>query len=189
MVCACLCTIIFTVSQFHTDVYFSPSCLPLELLMFLHPSIVHVFRCSHQTQHLRFETSFRPEDHTDWEMVPPSYDLQSPGNIDLNEHLRIFYPHDCTIKIIERNLSYHRLCSVSLNRAIGVAWRYPCLLISPHPKPQSYYQPPPPKAFGRKTKGIHLTRTLSAVWRQVALETKRKVGRGDGTLRLDTLKL
>ena len=57
------------------------------------------------------------------------------------------------------------------------------------PKATELLSSPPPKAFGRKTKGIHLTRTLSAVWRQVALETKRKVGRGDGTLRLDTLKL
>ena len=27
--------------------------------------------------------------HTDWEMAPPSYDLQSSGILDLNEHLRI----------------------------------------------------------------------------------------------------
>ena len=30
-----------------------------------HTSIVHDFWCPRQTQHLRFETSFRPEDHTD----------------------------------------------------------------------------------------------------------------------------
>ena len=35
-------------------------------------------------------TSFRPEDHTDWEIAPPSYDPQSSGSLDLNEHLRIF---------------------------------------------------------------------------------------------------
>ena len=29
------------------------------------------------TQNLQFETSFRPEDHTDWEIAPPSYDLKS----------------------------------------------------------------------------------------------------------------
>ena len=37
------------------------------------------------------ETSFRPEDHADWEMAPPSYDLQSWGSLGLNEHLRILY--------------------------------------------------------------------------------------------------
>ena len=42
-----------------------------------HTSIVHVFWCPRQTQHLRPETSFRPEDHTDWEIAPPSYNLQS----------------------------------------------------------------------------------------------------------------
>ena len=36
--------------------------------------------------------SFRPEGHTDWEMAPPSYDLQSWGSLGLNEHLRILYP-------------------------------------------------------------------------------------------------
>ena len=43
------------------------------------------------------------------------------------------------------------------------------------PKPQSYSQPPLLEAIGRKMKGIHLTRMLSAVWRQAALETKWKV--------------
>ena len=42
-----------------------------------HTSIVHVLRCPRQIQHLQFETSFRPEDHTDWEIAPPSYDLKS----------------------------------------------------------------------------------------------------------------
>ena len=36
--------------------------------------IFHVFRCPRQTQHLRFETFFRLEDHTDWERAPASYD-------------------------------------------------------------------------------------------------------------------
>ena len=61
-------------------------------LLLLHTSIVHVFWCPGQTQHIRFQTSFRPEDHTDWERVPPSYNLQSSASLDLNEHLRIFLP-------------------------------------------------------------------------------------------------
>ena len=44
-------------------------------LLLLHTGIVHVFWCPHQTQHLRFQTSFRPEDLTDWVSVQPSYDL------------------------------------------------------------------------------------------------------------------
>ena len=63
-------------------------------LLLLHTNIVHVFWCPRQTQHLRFQTSFIPEGHTDWEMAIPSYDLQSSGNPDLNEHLRIFYPYE-----------------------------------------------------------------------------------------------
>ena len=63
-------------------------------LLLLHTIIVHVFWCPRQTQHLRFQTSFRPEDHIDWEMAPHSYDLQSSGILDLNEHLRIFYSHE-----------------------------------------------------------------------------------------------
>ena len=55
---------------------FSPSC-PLSCRCFYYTSIVHVFCCPRQTQYLRFETSFRPEDHTDWEKAPPSCDLQS----------------------------------------------------------------------------------------------------------------
>ena len=112
-VCACICTIVFTVSQFHADVYlvylFSlPNCmnvfvwhnssirkhdyetittitiqfgeslqskLSFSELLLLHTSIVHVFWCQRQIQHLRFQTSFRPEDHTDSERVPPSYNL------------------------------------------------------------------------------------------------------------------
>ena len=31
---------------------------------------------------------FQTEDHTDWEVVPPSYDLQSWGSFDFNEYLR-----------------------------------------------------------------------------------------------------
>ena len=46
---------------------FSLSCPPAQ-----HTSIVHVLRCPRQTQ-----TSFRPEDHTDGERAPPSYDLNS----------------------------------------------------------------------------------------------------------------
>ena len=42
-----------------------------------HTSIAHVLRCPRQTQHLQFETSFRAEDHIDWEIAPPSYDLNS----------------------------------------------------------------------------------------------------------------
>ena len=30
------------------------------------------------------EISFWPEDHTDWEMAPPSYDLQSWESLGLN---------------------------------------------------------------------------------------------------------
>ena len=53
----------------------------LWLFDVLHTSIVHDFWCPRQTQHLRFETSFRMEDHTDWERAPPSYDLQSWGSL------------------------------------------------------------------------------------------------------------
>ena len=42
-----------------------------------HCSIVNVLRYPRQTQHLRFETSFRPEDHTDREIAPSTYDLKS----------------------------------------------------------------------------------------------------------------
>ena len=42
-----------------------------------HTSIVHVLRCPRQTRHLQFETFFRQECHTDWEIAPPSYDLKS----------------------------------------------------------------------------------------------------------------
>ena len=42
-----------------------------------HTSIVHVLRCLRQIQHLQLGTSFRPEDHTDWEIAPPGYDLKS----------------------------------------------------------------------------------------------------------------
>ena len=38
------------------------------------------------SQHLRSETFLRPEDYTDWEIAPPSYDPQSWGSLDLNEH-------------------------------------------------------------------------------------------------------
>ena len=55
---------------------FSLNCL-LRLVDAQHNSIVYVLRCPRQTQHLQFETSFRPEDHTDWEIAPPSYDLKS----------------------------------------------------------------------------------------------------------------
>ena len=112
MVCACIhvCTMVFTVSQFHADInlvyLFSLSnCinvfvwhnssirnheyesittitiqfgeslqfkLSLSELLLLHTSIVHVFWCPRQTQHLRFQTSFRPED---WERAQPSYAL------------------------------------------------------------------------------------------------------------------
>ena len=113
MVFACICTIVFTLSQFHADVYhvyvFSLSnCINVFVwhnssirkheyeyittitiqfgesfqfklssseLLVLHTSIVRVFWCPRQTQHLRSQTSFRPEDHTYWERVPPSYDL------------------------------------------------------------------------------------------------------------------
>ena len=111
MVCVCICTVVFTASQFHADVYlvylFSLSnCInvfvwhnssirkheyesvttitiqfgeSLQLssseLLLLQPSIVHLFWCLRQTQHLRFQTSFRPEDHTDWERAPPSCDF------------------------------------------------------------------------------------------------------------------
>ena len=44
---------------------FSLSCLLMNC-WFLTTSIVHLFRCPRHTQHLRFETSFRPEDHTDY---------------------------------------------------------------------------------------------------------------------------
>ena len=36
-------------------------------LLLLHTSIVHVFWGPRHTRHLWFQTSFRPEDHTDWE--------------------------------------------------------------------------------------------------------------------------
>ena len=113
MVCACICTIVFTVSEFHADVYlvylFSLSnCINVFVwhnssirkheyesittitiqfgeslqsklssseLLLLHTSTVHVCWCLRQTQHLRFQTSFRPEDLTDWERASPSYDL------------------------------------------------------------------------------------------------------------------
>ena len=39
-------------------------------------------RCQRQTMRLYFETSFRLEDHTDWEIVPPGFDLQSYGSLD-----------------------------------------------------------------------------------------------------------
>ena len=61
---------------------FSLSCL-LRLVDAQHNSIVHVLRCPRQTQHLQVETSFRPEDHTDWEIALPSYDLKSYGSLDL----------------------------------------------------------------------------------------------------------
>ena len=63
----------------------------LSLFYAQHTSIVHVFWFPRQTQHLWFETSFRPEDHTDWERAPPSYDLQSWSSLGLNEHLTILY--------------------------------------------------------------------------------------------------
>ena len=31
---------------------------------------------------------------TDWEVAPSSYDLQSSGSPNLNEYLKIFYPHE-----------------------------------------------------------------------------------------------
>ena len=65
-----------------------------ELLMLLYTSIGHLTGCPRQTQHLRFQTSFRPKDHTDWEIAPPSYNLQSSGSLHLNEHLNIIYPHE-----------------------------------------------------------------------------------------------
>ena len=65
--------------------------VPLWLLM--HTSIFHLFWCPRLTQHLQLETSFRPEDHTDWEMAPPTYNLQSWGSLGSNEQFRIFYPH------------------------------------------------------------------------------------------------
>ena len=57
-------------------------------LLLLHTSIVHVFWHPRMTQHLRFQTSFRPKNYSDWERAPPSIDLQSSENLDLNEHLR-----------------------------------------------------------------------------------------------------
>ena len=92
--------IVFTFGQFHAVVHsvylvFQIAVLAVLLWLFdvLHTSIVHDFWCPRQTQHLRFETSFRPEHHTDWEKAPPSYDLQSWGNLCLKAHLRILYPH------------------------------------------------------------------------------------------------
>ena len=60
-----------------TPVWRVLSIVAVLLWLLMHTSIFHVFWCPRQTQHLRLETSFRPEDHTDWEMAPPSYDLQS----------------------------------------------------------------------------------------------------------------
>ena len=51
---------------------FSVSCPPPSCWC-----LTHVLRCPRQTQHLQFETSFRPEDHTDWEIATPSYVLKS----------------------------------------------------------------------------------------------------------------
>ena len=65
--------------------------LSSSVLLLSHTSIVHVFWCPHQTQHLQFQVSFTPEDHIDWETAPPSYDRQSSGRLYLNESLRIFY--------------------------------------------------------------------------------------------------
>ena len=76
--------------------------LSFSELLLLRICLVHVFWCRRQTPHLRFQTSVRSwgggggraGEHTDWEMAPPSYELLSSGNHDLNEHLRIFYPHE-----------------------------------------------------------------------------------------------
>ena len=74
---------------------FSPSCPPLTFLCSTHYSrILMSAPGPRQTQHLRFETSFRPEDHTDWERAPLNYDLQSWSSLGLNEHLRILYPDE-----------------------------------------------------------------------------------------------
>ena len=59
-----------------------------------HQYLVHVFWSPCQTQHLWLETSFRPDDHTDWGMAPPSYYLQSWGSLGLSEYLRILYLHE-----------------------------------------------------------------------------------------------
>ena len=56
-------------------------------------SIVHILRCPRQTQHLQFETSFRPEDHTDWEIAPPSYDLKSWWSLDLEWTIFLLFTH------------------------------------------------------------------------------------------------
>ena len=65
MVCACICTLYL---QFNF----------MQLL----------------TQSIKSNCMNRQEDHTDWEMAPPSYDLQSWGSLGLNGHLRILYPHE-----------------------------------------------------------------------------------------------
>ena len=65
----------------------------------LSPSGLHLHRCARQTQHLRFEISFRPEDHTDWEGAPPSDDLLSWGSLDYNEHFTIFDPQEPLLEL------------------------------------------------------------------------------------------
>ena len=49
--------------------------------------------CLVDPQHFRFETSFRPEDHTDWEMATTSYDFKSRFRInEWTLFLFYFYP-------------------------------------------------------------------------------------------------
>ena len=80
----------------------------------------------------------------------------------------------CTIKITDGSLVLQTLfCQPKQGRRSDLAVIMPTNPTPP--KTQRYSQPPSPEAFGRKTKGIHLTRMLSAVWRQAALEMKRKV--------------
>ena len=57
-------------------------------------SIVHVFWCRRQIQHFRFRTSFRPEDHSDWEMAPPMGSLSLISDFYLVwMHIWDFFTH------------------------------------------------------------------------------------------------
>ena len=80
-----------------TTLFFWPT--PSSALSKQIPTLLNRHTCTYPTFRnailiITPTSSFRPEDHTDWEIAPPSYDLHSWGSLDLNEHLRILYPHE-----------------------------------------------------------------------------------------------
>ena len=82
-----------------------------------HTSIVHVFWCPRQTQHLRPETSFRPEDHTDWEKA---YEKDAFHNWTIS--LQVFK------MLTTGQLQLLRLQRVNQNAAVGAMMMYRWLI-------------------------------------------------------------